>query len=338
MILQPLITFVLVAYKQERFIREAIEGAFSQTYEPLEIILSDDCSPDGTFDIMKEMAASYLGPHRIRLNRNAANLGLAMHINVTARLASGDWLVMAAGDDISNSGRCLSISEAVSRWPDAVAVCSSWNSIDAVGLPLFRKMPRHFEQERHAAFGDWSWIKGFQKPETIGIPGCTAAWHRSLFDAFPPLEKNVIAEDVVLGYRAYLTGGVVYLPDVLVHYRAHEANLSGAIVKVMNDEIERTTRFSSRMASTYAQCVSEVNGMRNRLPPSRYRAILSLLSFGARETKLTALWWSLSWWRRVYGFLGLLREPYRVNFRVWLPRLLPRWCYQRLPVSRKEVS
>ena len=58
----PLISFVLLAYKQEKYIREAVEGAFAQTYSPLEIILSDDASPDGTFEIIQEMAAAYQGP------------------------------------------------------------------------------------------------------------------------------------------------------------------------------------------------------------------------------------------------------------------------------------
>ena len=61
----PLVTFALFAYNQEKYIREAIEGAFSQTYEPLEIILSDDCSRDDTHRIMCEMAAGYRGHHRV---------------------------------------------------------------------------------------------------------------------------------------------------------------------------------------------------------------------------------------------------------------------------------
>ena len=35
---RPLVTFALFAYNQEDYIREAVEGAFAQTYEPLEII------------------------------------------------------------------------------------------------------------------------------------------------------------------------------------------------------------------------------------------------------------------------------------------------------------
>jgi hypothetical protein len=48
---QPLVTFALFAYNQEKYIREAVEGAFAQTYEPIEVILSEDYSTDRTFEI-----------------------------------------------------------------------------------------------------------------------------------------------------------------------------------------------------------------------------------------------------------------------------------------------
>ena len=47
---KPLVTFALFAYNQERFITEAVEAAFAQTYQPLEIIISDDGSSDKTYD------------------------------------------------------------------------------------------------------------------------------------------------------------------------------------------------------------------------------------------------------------------------------------------------
>ena len=67
---KPLVTFIVISYNQEAFIRDGVEGAFSQTYSPLEIVLSDDCSRDRTFEIMQELAAAYRGPHRVILNRN----------------------------------------------------------------------------------------------------------------------------------------------------------------------------------------------------------------------------------------------------------------------------
>ncbi len=52
-----LVTFALFSYNQERFIREALRGALAQTYSPLQIVISDDCSQDRTFKIIQEQAA-----------------------------------------------------------------------------------------------------------------------------------------------------------------------------------------------------------------------------------------------------------------------------------------
>ena len=46
---RPLVSFCIVTYNQEKYIRAAIEGALKQTYSPMEIIISDDCSTDGTY-------------------------------------------------------------------------------------------------------------------------------------------------------------------------------------------------------------------------------------------------------------------------------------------------
>src|ERR1017187_4006697 len=115
---RPVVSFVLLAYKQEQFIREAVEGALAQTYSPLEIILSDDCSPDRTFEIMQEMAAAYRGPHKIILNRNPKNLGIGAHVNRGMELAKGEWIVVAAGDDISLPERTARLAE---KWKSSGA-------------------------------------------------------------------------------------------------------------------------------------------------------------------------------------------------------------------------
>ena len=105
---KTLISFILLAYKQENYIEDAVKGALSQTYSPLEIILSDDNSPDNTYNVMKRIVDEYDGPHRIILNRNPENLGLVQHYNrVVFELSHGDLLVIAAGDDISRPDRAL---------------------------------------------------------------------------------------------------------------------------------------------------------------------------------------------------------------------------------------
>src|SRR3954469_13971939 len=98
---KPLLTFTIAAFNQEAFIREAVEGAFCQTYSPLEIVLSDDCSRDRTFEIMQEMAAGYRGLHRLILNRNPSQLSIGGHVNRVVELSKGELIIGAAGDDVS---------------------------------------------------------------------------------------------------------------------------------------------------------------------------------------------------------------------------------------------
>ena len=213
---RPLITFAVVAYNQERFIREAVEGAFAQTYSPLEIILSDDCSQDNTFGIMKAMASSYSGPHQVVLNRNRANLGICPHISAVMERARGELIVPAAGDDISLPNRTAAtyaVWAGCSR-PDYLFFGLEVFSEDGSGTKRFV-----FDPETATPLG---MIRNCGM--TLVAPA--EAWHRRLFDVFGPLLPGVMTEDKNIAFRAALLGGVVYTSHPLVRYRIHGANIS----------------------------------------------------------------------------------------------------------------
>ena len=110
---KPLVSIILFSYNQENFITEAVESLLNQTYSPLEIILSDDCSKDDTFNRMKRLAKAYKGPHKVKLNHNKKNLGVIAHMNKALNLTKGELIFAAAGDDISLPERCEKV---VSYW------------------------------------------------------------------------------------------------------------------------------------------------------------------------------------------------------------------------------
>src|SRR2546429_321437 len=102
---KPLVSYILFCYNQEQYVREAANAALAQTYSPLEVILSDDGSSDRTFEILREVAEKYQGPHTVRLNRVECNRGLMHHIVQATSQASGEWYVLGAGDDLSHKDR-----------------------------------------------------------------------------------------------------------------------------------------------------------------------------------------------------------------------------------------
>jgi len=215
---QPLITFALFAYKQDRFIRDAVEGAFAQTYSPLEIILSDDCSPDGTFEIMREMAAAYCGPHRIVLNRNPENIGVASHVNKVCALLQGDLIVAAAGDDVSLPERTTTLYEAwLASGGEAHSIYSDAIIIDANG----NRSERWFSKPSDVAKSLKDAISG----KEVVLLGAAHMFSRRTFEVFGPLNPGVLLEDHAIPFRSLILGRVEYVPVPLVLYRRHGENM-----------------------------------------------------------------------------------------------------------------
>ncbi len=214
---RPLITFALISYRDETFIREAIEAAFSQSYQPLEIILSNDCSPDGTFEIMKSMAAGYHGPHTLILNRNEKNLGTGGHINKVMELSHGELIVIAAGDDVSLPERTRRLYDVYrSTKGRAKSLNSGSIVIDEEGRTryVFRD---HGAEERYK-------LEHMDSSHYI-LTGSTHAWRREVFDTFGPLLTPLNCEDMVIPFRSALLGEIVYVDEPLVKYRRHGKNI-----------------------------------------------------------------------------------------------------------------
>ncbi len=216
---RPLLTFAIVAYKQEDFLREAVRSAFAQTYSPLEIILSDDCSPDGTWNIFQEMAAAYKGPHRVVLNRMKTNVGLASHVNSVVELARGELLVAAAGDDISLPQRTEQVYCAWARSDGrAMSITSPAIKIDTSGKQTGEVIRG---RRRHTAS-----LVGRAKYACWAVIGCSHAWHRRVFEFFGPLQPYVFAEDRAIEFRSWALGTVAEVEEPQVLYRVHGTNMA----------------------------------------------------------------------------------------------------------------
>ncbi len=218
-------TFAIAAFNQEAFIREAVEAAFAQTYSPLEIVLSDDCSKDRTFEIIKEMAAAYRGPHKLILNRNERQKSIGGHVNRVVEVSHGELIVGAAGDDVSLRTR---VEETFRAWDangrKATSVHSNFIQIDEHGKTIeqvFKGQGTQSDQPLEQTVDPLTYVKTL---EPI-VFGCAHAFGRKLFRVFGPLPEEVIHEDNVLAFRSILAGGLLSINKPLVKYRLHGNNV-----------------------------------------------------------------------------------------------------------------
>jgi glycosyltransferase involved in cell wall biosynthesis len=203
-------SFVVLSYNQEEYVAEAVMAALAQEGPPLELILSDDCSQDGTFQIMQQIAADYRGPHRVTVRRNEKNLGLVGHFAKIFSLCTGDVMIVAWGDDASVPDRALRIRE-VFETTDAWLVHSHATCVDLAGNEL---SPTYLSADL---------VKG-SGIASIAISGglflgATAAYHRKLVQKYGHITNPRAYEDLVYGFRAALEKGARFINQPLVRYR-----------------------------------------------------------------------------------------------------------------------
>ena len=220
---KPLVSFCLFTYNQEKYILDAIKGAFDQTYDNLEIIISDDCSKDNTYQLIEEAVSEYKGPHKVIVNRNQTNLGIAQHVNkLLYELAKGEIIVIAAGDDVSMPTRTEVCVDFLLQHPEVSSVSLSSEECDEHLQPKHNTFRKLMTPGRNSivTLEDYVYFDDF-----ILFPGDSRVLRRSVIESFPPL-KYVSAEDIYLFFRSLLIGSVGYIRQPLVKYRIYGGNIT----------------------------------------------------------------------------------------------------------------
>lgn len=307
---RPLVTFAVFAYNQEKYIREAIEGAFAQTYEPLEIILSDDCSTDRTFEIMQEMASKYAGPHEIILRRNDENLGVGAHINAAAKCVSSRMMILAAGDDISMPQRAERIVELWRRSGLGTIV------VHSNVLPIEKDGRSYPDYDPSDAFDDSRYHDIFSLcRNNTSIMGASSAFTTNLLLDFPELLPELVHEDRCMPFRARLVDApVVFISEQLVKYRINVGGLSEGYGKVttykMAEKIYR--RFYVDYLQKKIDCQSL--GRTDLLPAINNQLADYKFAVAACDRSVDDITLLREWFRLRSGARSLARIA---KFRIW---------------------
>lgn len=98
----PRISVTIICYKQEDLIKRAVESLLAQKDYIYEICVSDDCSPDRTWDVLIDYKKQY--PDLFKLHRNAPNVGIFENIENSWTMPTGDMVYLMAGDDEAGEG------------------------------------------------------------------------------------------------------------------------------------------------------------------------------------------------------------------------------------------
>lgn len=200
---------LLTTRNKVRYTEAAVKSMFMQKGPPIELILSDSGSIDGTQAVLDDMAARYDGPHKVRrLNCPCASSlgmpGLNAHINWCMTQTDADVVMSLAGDDYDLAQRSELVIEAFEAHNPSMVLGGMY-----------------YVNERMEYQGETPWPKedGFVKVEEMFpklIGGSTIqSWSSEFFHKVGGL-SGVGSPDVVLPLLACLDKGAYYS-----HPRAH---------------------------------------------------------------------------------------------------------------------
>ncbi len=203
----PAVTVLMPVYNAAAYLPGAIDSILAQTFGDFEFLAIDDGSTDASPQILAAYAER---DPRIRLVRNAANMGLARSLNRGLGLARGNYIARMDADDISMPDRLAQQLAFMESHPP-VGVCGAW--VQKIGQRggVERYPTDNVNIRCHLLFKD-----------VLAHP--TVMMRRTLFTRHGLAYDRVYepADDYDLWVRATQHTDLANIPRVLLHYRMHE--------------------------------------------------------------------------------------------------------------------
>jgi len=121
----------MASYNHGTFVRKAIESVLSQSYQDLELVITDDGSSDGTVDVIRSVIDV-----RIKLHAFAGNQGACVSMNDAIARAQGEYIAVLNSDDYFLPGKLQRQIDYLDTHPEIGAVFGLPRLIDERGRPL----------------------------------------------------------------------------------------------------------------------------------------------------------------------------------------------------------
>ncbi len=202
----------MITYNHAPFLREALDSALGQgTPFPFEIVIGDDCSTDGTREIVEEYANRH--PDVIRSVSDGLNIGVTRNLARCIEACRGEYVALLEGDDVWTDAAKLRLQvqylddhpECAISFHPAEAVDAEGNPVASPWKPLRRKV---FTLQDLLVGGNF-------------IPTCSAVFRRRSDLAFPDWYFSSYIGDFPLHVMNAEHGDVHLIDRTMAAWRRH---------------------------------------------------------------------------------------------------------------------
>lgn len=205
--ISPLISIVLPTYNGEQFISCAINSIIQQDYTNWELIVVDDCSVDGTYNILQQFVGK---DERIKVIRNNENKKLPTSLNIGFEQCCGKYYTWTSDDNIMRKNMLTTFVDFLEKNKNIDMVYSNYSQINCKGEIIH--------------------ICELEKPlllATRNVCGAAFLYRSQIAKLVGDYDRELfLAEDYDYWLRIYCEGKIAHINDDLYLYRVHENSLS----------------------------------------------------------------------------------------------------------------
>lgn len=128
----PLVSVPVITYNSAMTVVETLESIKAQTYQNLELIVSDDCSTDNTVELCRDWIEQNKSRFvRTELLTVEKNTGVSANVNRAEKACYGEWIKSIAGDDILIPSCVQDCMDYVAEHPDTIYLFGKQNAFGA---------------------------------------------------------------------------------------------------------------------------------------------------------------------------------------------------------------
>ena len=241
----PLFSVIILMYRNQEYIHDALDSVLGQTYPAIELIVVDDHSPEADLPAIEAYVDCHKGVNiqRVEIYQNTENLGTVKSINGALKRANGQYIKLLAADD------ALYDESVLEKGRNALEQCAS-------GVLITQAMRCNSSLQKISLFGDeFARTLPVQSPWQTYCSLCIQNrivsvgefYSRSfLFEVGLFDERYRLLEDWPLWLRISREGiPIGYAPFISVNYRSDVGSAS-SVNRVYLEDKEKTFRYEIR--------------------------------------------------------------------------------------------
>ncbi|MCF0075132.1 glycosyltransferase family 2 protein [Dyadobacter sp. CY261] len=204
-----MISVCIPTFNGEKYIESQLASVLSQIGRNDEVIISDDCSTDGTLDVIER-----IGDERIKISTNSSNLHYVKNVENAVRAASGDIIFLCDQDDVWVDNKVSVTLKALEQADLVVSNCYVTDGNLKVTHDSYFAL-RNTKPNKYLAL-------------MLGSPylGCCMAFKADVAKKALPFPEYITSHDTWLGNVGAFFFRTKFIDDRLIFYRRHGGNAS----------------------------------------------------------------------------------------------------------------